>query len=156
MILLWPIFILKSQIQNIHFISNIYETPNKLNIICNNVFWLSAVFAITWFKFLENFYLIFFCHSRLQCFKSAWIYLILHEGLGFPVKYKHLTSVQYIEGEEIHWTLGALLYKTKYYPLRYKHYMNISNKNECSVMGNEHFGQHRSFLSRIKNVILVI
>jgi len=55
---------------------------------------------------------------RLQCFKSAWLMTILHIHLGFPPRYRRLTSTQYISNEEVHWTLGALLYKTKYFPLR--------------------------------------
>lgn len=55
---------------------------------------------------------------KLQCFKSAWMTAVLHDGLGFPPRYKDLRSLQYIAGQEVHWTIGALLYKTKYYPLR--------------------------------------
>lgn len=55
---------------------------------------------------------------RLQCFKSAWMFAVLHDGLGFPEDYNQLTSMQYIDGQQVHWTLGALLYKTKYFPLR--------------------------------------
>jgi len=55
---------------------------------------------------------------RLQCFKSAWLLALLHHGLDFPVHYKHLTSVQFLQGHEVHWSLGALLYKTKFFPLR--------------------------------------
>ncbi|ELU13735.1 hypothetical protein CAPTEDRAFT_169216 [Capitella teleta] len=55
---------------------------------------------------------------RLQCFKSAWLSSILHQGLNLPKNYQHFTSMQYIDGQEIHWTLGALLYKTRYFPLR--------------------------------------
>ncbi|ESO07726.1 hypothetical protein HELRODRAFT_170269 [Helobdella robusta] len=32
--------------------------------------------------------------------------------------YRHLTSIQYIDNYEIHWSLGALLHKTKLFPLR--------------------------------------
>lgn len=59
-----------------------------------------------------------FNRYRLQCFKSAWMFLVLHEGLGFPLNYEHLTSTEYVNEQQIHWTLGALLYKTKYFPLR--------------------------------------
>lgn len=55
---------------------------------------------------------------RLQCFKSAWILEVLHEGLNFPTSYRHLTSIQYLHGYEIHWSLGAIIHKTKYFPLR--------------------------------------
>jgi len=54
---------------------------------------------------------------RLQCFKSAWVSTVLHEGLHFPRSYKHLTTAQLVNNREVHWTLGALLYKTRYFPL---------------------------------------
>jgi len=57
--------------------------------------------------------------NRLQCFKSAWMMAVLHDALGFPLNYHWLTSVQAVKGHQIHWSLGALLYKTKYFPLRY-------------------------------------
>ena len=43
---------------------------------------------------------------------------VLHEGLHFPKVYPYFTSLQLIDGKEVHWTLGALLYKTRYFPLR--------------------------------------
>jgi len=44
---------------------------------------------------------------------------ILHDALGFPLNYHWLTSAQTVNGHQVHWSLGALLYKTKYFPLRY-------------------------------------
>ena len=58
--------------------------------------------------------------NRLQCFKSAWMMAVLHHALGFPLNYHWLTSAQTIKGHQVHWSLGALLYKTKYFPLRYQ------------------------------------
>ena len=43
--------------------------------------------------------------------------VVLHDGFKFPHSYKDLTTVQNLQGREVHWTLGALLYKTRYYPL---------------------------------------
>jgi len=57
--------------------------------------------------------------NRLQCFKSAWMMAVLHDALGFPLNYHWLTSAETVKGRHVHWTLGALLYKTKYFPLRY-------------------------------------
>ena len=56
--------------------------------------------------------------TRYQCFKSAWIATVLHDGFGFPKTYKHFTSTQLIDGREVQWTLGALLFKTRFFPLR--------------------------------------
>ncbi|CAB4068384.1 ENTPD4 [Lepeophtheirus salmonis] len=54
-----------------------------------------------------------------QCFKSAWICAVLHEGYKFPKSYTKLTSSpSTINGEVVHWTLGAILYRTRYFPLR--------------------------------------
>ena len=46
-----------------------------------------------------------------QCFKSAWLSVAIHRGFGFPDNYKYLQSIDRIEGREIQWTMGALLYK---------------------------------------------
>lgn len=54
---------------------------------------------------------------RKQCFKSAWLATVLHEGHKFPKNYKRLVMARLINGDDVQWTLGALLYKTRYYPL---------------------------------------
>ncbi len=82
--------------------------------------------------------------TRLQCFKSAWMTAVLHEGLRFPPRYKDLTSVQYIGKQEVHWTLGALLYKTKYYPLR-----------SALVLGKNR-GFQKCSLKFFKSIILLV
>merc|ERR1712107_696180 len=54
-----------------------------------------------------------------QCFKSVWVTVALHEGLTFPPTYGHLTSApNTVHGQVVHWTLGALLYRTRFFPLR--------------------------------------
>ncbi|KAI6653518.1 Ectonucleoside triphosphate diphosphohydrolase 4 isoform X2 [Oopsacas minuta] len=45
-----------------------------------------------------------------QCFKSAWLSIVLHRGFGFPDDYNHLQSTDRIDGREIQWTMGALIY----------------------------------------------
>jgi len=55
---------------------------------------------------------------RSQCFKSAWMTTVLHYGLKFPRGYKGLTSALMINEKEIQWTLGAMLYRTRFMPLR--------------------------------------
>ena len=52
-----------------------------------------------------------FERSATQCFKSAWLSVAIHRGFGFPDNYKNLQSTDRIEGREIQWTMGALLYK---------------------------------------------
>ena len=53
--------------------------------------------------------------------KSAWLSLILHEGLGFPEETTSLQSTASINGRSVQWPLGALLYYTRYLPLRLEH-----------------------------------
>ncbi|XP_063101127.1 ectonucleoside triphosphate diphosphohydrolase 7 isoform X1 [Cavia porcellus] len=56
--------------------------------------------------------------ARYQCFKSAWMYQVLHEGFHFPYDYPNLRTAQLVYDREVQWTLGAILYKTRFLPLR--------------------------------------
>ncbi|CAM9997719.1 unnamed protein product [Lampetra fluviatilis] len=55
---------------------------------------------------------------KYQCFKSAWVYEMLHSGLGFPESYAGLRTAQLVYDKEVQWTLGAILYRTRFLPLR--------------------------------------
>lgn len=55
---------------------------------------------------------------RYQCFKSAWMYQVLHQGFHFPPDYPSLRTAQLVYDREVQWTLGAILYKTRFLPLR--------------------------------------
>lgn len=55
---------------------------------------------------------------KYQCFKSAWMYEVLHTGFSFPNKYKNLKTALLVYDKEIQWTLGAILYRTRFLPLR--------------------------------------
>lgn len=55
---------------------------------------------------------------KYQCFKSAWMYQVLHEGFHFPYDYPNLQTAQLVYDREVQWTLGAILYKTRFLPLR--------------------------------------
>ncbi|XP_063163051.1 ectonucleoside triphosphate diphosphohydrolase 7 isoform X2 [Candoia aspera] len=55
---------------------------------------------------------------KYQCFKSAWMHEVLHEGFHFPKDYSSLHTVQLVYDREVQWTLGAILYKTRFLPLR--------------------------------------
>lgn len=55
---------------------------------------------------------------KYQCFKSAWMYEVLHSGFRFPVDYSSLKTTQLVYDREVQWTLGAILYKTRFLPLR--------------------------------------
>ncbi|CAG5945733.1 unnamed protein product [Menidia menidia] len=58
--------------------------------------------------------------SRLkyQCFKSAWMFEVLHSGFRFPFDYPSLKTAQLVYDKEVQWTLGAILFKTRFLPLR--------------------------------------
>jgi len=74
----------------------------------------------TWARFLQGSYPnsdVERLHT--QCFKSVWLSTALHQGLTFPNNYGHLTTApNTVHGEVVHWTLGALLYRTRFFPLR--------------------------------------
>ena len=53
-----------------------------------------------------------------QCFKSAWVSTVLHDGLRMPKTYTKYRSASTVNSETVQWTLGALLYRTRFFPLR--------------------------------------
>ncbi|XP_063304578.1 ectonucleoside triphosphate diphosphohydrolase 4 isoform X1 [Pelobates fuscus] len=55
---------------------------------------------------------------KYQCFKSAWMYEVFHTGFSFPANYSNLKTVLQVYDKEVQWTLGAILYRTRFLPLR--------------------------------------
>uniref|UniRef100_A0A4W5QVS0 nucleoside-triphosphate phosphatase n=1 Tax=Hucho hucho TaxID=62062 RepID=A0A4W5QVS0_9TELE len=55
---------------------------------------------------------------KYQCFKSAWMYEVFHTGFSFPTDYKNLRTALLVYDKEVQWTLGAILYRTRFLPLR--------------------------------------
>uniref|UniRef100_F7C8K3 nucleoside-triphosphate phosphatase n=1 Tax=Monodelphis domestica TaxID=13616 RepID=F7C8K3_MONDO len=55
---------------------------------------------------------------KFQGFNSAWMYQVLHKGFHFPYNYSNLQTAQLVYDREVQWTLGAILYKTRFLPLR--------------------------------------
>ncbi|NWI08238.1 ENTP4 diphosphohydrolase, partial [Crypturellus soui] len=55
---------------------------------------------------------------KYQCFKSAWMYEVFHNGFSFPVSYSNLKTALQVYDKEVQWTLGAILYRTRFLPLR--------------------------------------
>lgn len=43
---------------------------------------------------------------------------VLHSGFRFPTNYARLTTAQLVDDKEVQWTLGAILFKTRFLPLR--------------------------------------
>uniref|UniRef100_A0A8C5RKA4 Ectonucleoside triphosphate diphosphohydrolase 7 n=1 Tax=Laticauda laticaudata TaxID=8630 RepID=A0A8C5RKA4_LATLA len=80
--------------------------------------------SLSWSVLLQRFHdKLYSPHADLhrvkyQCFKSAWMHQVLHEGFHFPKDYSSLHTVQLLYDREVQWTLGAILYKTRFLPLR--------------------------------------
>uniref|UniRef100_H3B0E2 Ectonucleoside triphosphate diphosphohydrolase 4 n=1 Tax=Latimeria chalumnae TaxID=7897 RepID=H3B0E2_LATCH len=55
---------------------------------------------------------------KYQCFKSAWVYEVFHTGFSFPTSYTNLKTALLVYDREVQWTLGAILYRTRFLPLR--------------------------------------
>ncbi|NXE97293.1 ENTP4 diphosphohydrolase, partial [Menura novaehollandiae] len=55
---------------------------------------------------------------KYQCFKSAWMYEVFHRGFSFPESYSNLKTALQVYDKEVQWTLGAILYRTRFLPLR--------------------------------------
>lgn len=54
---------------------------------------------------------------RYQHFKSDWIFKVLHSGFHFPTDYPDRRTDNN-NNTEVQWTLGAILYKTRFLLLR--------------------------------------
>nr|XP_033799718.1 ectonucleoside triphosphate diphosphohydrolase 7 isoform X2 [Geotrypetes seraphini] len=80
--------------------------------------------SMTWLALTQRFNRgLFSSHAdqhrlKYQCFKSAWMYQILHDGFHFPYNYPNLRTAQLVYDREVQWTLGAILFKTRFLPLR--------------------------------------
>uniref|UniRef100_A0A8B9FQ74 nucleoside-triphosphate phosphatase n=1 Tax=Amazona collaria TaxID=241587 RepID=A0A8B9FQ74_9PSIT len=66
---------------------------------------------------------------KYQCFKSAWMYEVFHSGFSFPVSYSNLKTALQVYDKEVQWTLGAILYRTRFLPLRYQLFPGMSRKS---------------------------
>ena len=43
---------------------------------------------------------------------------VFHKGFSFPVTYNNLKTALQVYDKEVQWTLGAILYRTRFLPLR--------------------------------------
>ncbi|RWS27065.1 ectonucleoside triphosphate diphosphohydrolase 7-like protein [Leptotrombidium deliense] len=81
--------------------------------------------------------------DRLQteCFKSAWIATVLHKGFKMPKTYNHYKSSLNINHNQVQWTLGALLYRTRFFPLRAIEKNNINNEQHSITVSMNYLNQ---------------
>lgn len=78
---------------------------------------------------------------RYQCFKSAWMFEVFHRGFSFPVNYKNLKTALQVYDKEVQWTLGAILYRTRFLPLRYGCEFGHENPTEDASLRPRRRGQ---------------
>ncbi|KAL6111159.1 ectonucleoside triphosphate diphosphohydrolase 7-like isoform X1 [Pungitius pungitius] len=95
--------------------------------------------------------------SRLkyQCFKSAWMYEVLHSGFRFPPDYQNLKTAQLVHDKEVQWTLGAILFKTRFLPLRDLR-QEVLRQNHPSWLRSSFVYNHHLFSLCILVVLLAI
>ncbi|CAJ1054089.1 ectonucleoside triphosphate diphosphohydrolase 7-like [Xyrichtys novacula] len=92
---------------------------------------------------------------KYQCFKSAWMYEVLHSGFRFPVNYQSLKTAQLVYDKEVQWTLGAILFKTRFLPLRDLQQETL-RQNHPSWLRSSFVYNHHLFSLCILVVVLAI
>ncbi|XP_041640956.1 ectonucleoside triphosphate diphosphohydrolase 7-like [Cheilinus undulatus] len=92
---------------------------------------------------------------KYQCFKSAWMYEVLHSGFRFPTDYTSLKTVQLVYDKEVQWTLGAILFKTRFLPLRDLQQETL-RQNHPSWLRSSFVYNHHLFSLCILVVVLAI
>ncbi|XP_069545579.1 ectonucleoside triphosphate diphosphohydrolase 7-like [Brachyistius frenatus] len=92
---------------------------------------------------------------KYQCFKSAWMYEVLHSGFRFPPDYPSLKTAQLVYDKEVQWTLGAILFKTRFLPLRDLQQETL-RQNHPSWLRSSFVYNHHLFSLCILVVVLAI
>ncbi|XP_034543845.1 ectonucleoside triphosphate diphosphohydrolase 7-like [Notolabrus celidotus] len=92
---------------------------------------------------------------KYQCFKSAWMYEVLHTGFRFPTDYQSLKTAQLVYDKEVQWTLGAILFKTRFLPLRDLQQETL-RQNHPSWLRSSFVYNHHLFSLCILVVVLAI
>ncbi|XP_068166685.1 ectonucleoside triphosphate diphosphohydrolase 4 isoform X1 [Antennarius striatus] len=93
---------------------------------------------------------------KFQCFKSAWMYEVLHSGFSFPTNYTNLKTALLVYDKEVQWTLGAILYRTRFLPLRDIQLESLKGAHVHLRHSFSFFNNHYLFLACFFIVLLSI
>uniref|UniRef100_A0AAR2KUG5 nucleoside-triphosphate phosphatase n=1 Tax=Pygocentrus nattereri TaxID=42514 RepID=A0AAR2KUG5_PYGNA len=93
---------------------------------------------------------------KYQCFKSAWVYEVFHSGFSFPVGYDNLKTALLVYDKEVQWTLGAILYRTRFLPLRDIQQESLKGSHSHWHRGFTFMNNHYLFLACFLVVLLSI
>lgn len=58
------------------------------------------------------------------------MYEVFHSGFSFPRDYENLKTALLVYDKEVQWTLGAILYRTRFLPLRYGHMSRVQETRQ--------------------------
>ncbi|XP_064382622.1 ectonucleoside triphosphate diphosphohydrolase 7-like [Halichondria panicea] len=93
---------------------------------------------------------------RSQCLKSAWLSVVLHEGLEFPRESLSLRTLSTLRGQSVAWPLGALLYLTRYLPLREVQLQQQQHRSTVASQWELHSITHSTLTLPLLAVLCVI
>lgn len=65
------------------------------------------------------------------------MYEVFHSGFSFPVNYINLKTALQVYDKEVQWTLGAILYRTRFLPLRYHLFLQMVRCCVWMVLGRQ-------------------
>jgi Golgi nucleoside diphosphatase len=91
-----------------------------------------------------------------QCFKSAWITSVLHDGFKMPKSYTKYKSASTVNDEQVQWTLGALLYRTRFFPLRDIEQHSGVNYSKVNLTSTPYYVNYTLFILCMFAVFLCI
>ncbi|KAI6233658.1 hypothetical protein M3Y99_00879900 [Aphelenchoides fujianensis] len=75
---------------------------------------------------------------QAQCFKSAWIHAVLHDGFHVDELNHKFQSALHIKNQEVPWALGALIYQMRHFPLSSAYHRTTSSYENSSSSFTSH------------------